>query len=168
VYAAHLEPLPSTIAGAPAITMTLTAPVSPTLTELTPTASASPTPIMVDAQPQPPLMDTPVSPQVRLPVEVVVAVERADRAPVARRGATPTPVAPVGIAGLRVELVNVFGDVLAEAVTPADGWIVFNRGAVADTALFIQIRALGLRTQLDAAALAQGRAEVMVGLPPIE
>ena len=72
------------------------------------------------------------------------------------------------MAGLRVELVTAFGDVLVEAVTPATGRVTFTRDVPADTALFVQVPALGLRTQLPPAEVAAGTTAVTIVVPPVK
>jgi hypothetical protein len=66
-----------------------------------------------------------------------------------------------------VQLVTAFGDVLVEAVTPATGRVTFTRDVPADTALFVQVPALGLRTQLPPAEVAAGTTAVMITVPPV-
>jgi hypothetical protein len=56
--------------------------------------------------------------------------------------ATPIPQRPM--AGLRIVLVNAFGDRIAEAITPASGVVVLNQLLPATTHLWVQIPALGL------------------------
>ena len=173
VYAAHLRPLPGAIEGAPVITatatlsttatMTPTAPITPSRVALAPTPTRAPA--VVEAVPEP-VTDEPAPPLTpRVPLRITVDVVGGTEAVRAGRGAMPTPATRVGVAGLRVEIVTVFGDVLVEAVTPANGRVTFTRDVLADTALFVRIPALGLRTQLVPEQVAGGAAGVTITLP---
>jgi len=62
------------------------------------------------------------------------------------QGAAATP-----LDGMRVQLVNVFGDVLAVAVTDGNGQVTLTVAVAPNTALTLQIPALGLRVPVDAA-----------------
>lgn len=66
---------------------------------------------------------------------------------------TPTPdpelvSGGVPIVGMRVQLVNVFGDVLVESVTSEEGEVVLTRAVMPGTAVFVQIPAVGMRAQV--------------------
>jgi hypothetical protein len=176
VYAAHLRPLPGTIEGAPVLTATATLSITTTSAPMVGTAPGTaappPTPTRAPAVVQAltePVTEEPAPPlPPRVPVAITVDVVEASAAPPERRrGATPTPAARSGVAGLRVELVTAFGDVLVEAVTPATGRVTFTRDVPADTALFVQVPALGLRTQLPPAEVAAGTTAVTITVPPV-
>ncbi len=174
VYAADLRPLPGAIAGAPAITTTTistTATVSstvghdPVVPAPSPTLTPMPDLAVVEAVPDPDVVEAAVPPPSRVPVEITVEVVEAMAAHPSRRGPTPTPAMPTRIAGMRVEIVTVFGDVLVEAVTPANGRVTFTRDVLADSALFVQIPALGLRMQLPPEHVASGHAQLTIAVP---
>jgi hypothetical protein len=64
----------------------------------------------------------------------------------------PTPVPDpnrvkggLPIENIRVQLVNVFGDILSEAVTLEDGMVTLSQAVPPDTALFVQLPAVGIR-----------------------
>jgi hypothetical protein len=66
---------------------------------------------------------------------------------------TPTPAPDlvsggVPIAGMRVQLVNVFGDVLVESVTSEEGDVVLTRAVMPGTAVYVQIPAVGIRARV--------------------
>ncbi|MBP1466729.1 SH3 domain-containing protein [Candidatus Chloroploca sp. M-50] len=61
---------------------------------------------------------------------------------------TPSP-GHSAFAGLRVQLVTVFGDILAEAVTPASGQVTLTTEVLPAMAVLVQIPAAGLRFPLD-------------------
>lgn len=76
---------------------------------------------------------------------------------------TPKPADLTPVVGVRVHLVNAFGDVLTEAVTPATGRINLTTEVAAGTALFVILPATGLRTPVDLA-----QPSVLVVLPTEE
>ena len=177
VYAAHLRPLPGAIAGAPVITATATLSITATSAPMVGTAPGTATPppmptrapAVVQALPEP-ATEEPAPPlPPRVPVAITVDVVEASAAPPERRrGATPTPAARRGVAGLRVELVTAVVDGLGEAVTPATGRVSVTRDVPADTALFVQVPALGLRTQLPPPEVAVGTTAVTIVVPPVK
>lgn len=59
----------------------------------------------------------------------------------------PAPALPMG--GVRVQLVTVFGDVLAEAVTPPSGTVRLTRDLDAGLAVFVRVSAAGLEVPID-------------------
>ncbi|MFV9505966.1 MAG: SH3 domain-containing protein [Oscillochloridaceae bacterium umkhey_bin13] len=76
---------------------------------------------------------------------VTVSVVALD--PAVALGPTPTratPTASTLLAGVRVQLLNAFGDVLAEAVTTGSGPVVLTRDIAAGAALFVRLPTLGL------------------------
>ena len=103
----------------------------------------------------------------RVPVEITVEIIEATAvSPALPRQASPTPTQHVGVAGMRVQVVTVFGDVLLDAVTPADGRVSFVRDVPSEIALYVQIPALGLRAQLPADEVAAGKTHVTIAVPP--
>ena len=64
---------------------------------------------------------------------------------------TPTPRAGglPPLSGMRVQLVNAFGDVLAEAITPDSGEVTLRRDLAPGTAVFIRIPSPGLQIAVD-------------------
>lgn len=79
---------------------------------------------------------------IELLVNVVVAGGELIKPTSTTRRETPVPREPVG--NVRVQLVNVFGDVLAEARTTSAGTVQFIRDIPTDAALVIRIPASGL------------------------
>lgn len=169
VYAPDLRPLPGTITGGPVITPTLTLTTTPTMTptlSISPTATLSPTTVAtVEAVPEALSSPTPVPVAPYVPVEITVEVVEAAPTPAGRKGPTPTPARGIGLAGMRVQIVTVFGELLVEAVTPADGRVTFTRDVPPNTALFVQIPALGLRTQVPADEVEAGETSVTIAVP---
>lgn len=123
---------------------TAVSPISPTLTSL-PQVTA------LDRTPLPP----PPTPAPRVPLAVTVRVGAANEPPVnltpnaVRAGLTPTPGAQRPLAGVRVQLVTVFGDLLAEAVTPASGEVTLTRDLPPEMAVLMRVPALGLESTVD-------------------
>ena len=176
VYAADLRPLPGAIEGAPLITTTVTLSTTATVTPAigldspvprpTPSPTAPPTMAVVEAIPEPHVVETAAPPPPRLPVEITVEVVEATAALSSRRGGpTATPATGVGVAGMRVQIVTVFGDVLVEAITPDTGRVTFTRDLPADLAVYVQIPALGLHTQLPPEDVTSGTAHLTVAIP---
>jgi hypothetical protein len=114
-----------------------------------------PTPHITALQPTPAAA---LAPTQRLPLAVSVVLVNSTpfgdnrTATPPRVGAgTPTPRAGGmrSIVGKRVQLVNAFGDVLAEAVTPENGEVTFTRDLDPDTAISIRVPAIGLEVPVD-------------------
>ena len=53
------------------------------------------------------------------------------------------------LSGVRIQLVNAFGDLLVEALTSATGLVTLTTELLPDTALFVQLPAAGLRIAVD-------------------
>jgi hypothetical protein len=95
----------------------------------------------------------PAAPQ-RIPTVVALTPTPLPAPPPAQRQALTVQVQLVAtaaqpLANVRVQLVNVFGDVLAEAVTRADGTIDLPADVAPGTALFVRVPALGLSAPVD-------------------
>lgn len=150
------SPTPTTSEMAPAPSAAVTA---------TPIASAgsaahSPTPATlrvapIDPLPQAALPEVPLRLSRTVSVTVVAATQVFTSTPTTLR-ATPHPQRT--IAGVRVQLVNAFGDVLAEAVTPASGPVTLTREIDADAALFLRLPAVGIEVQV-------GQTEMLIAIP---
>lgn len=126
------------------------------------TAEAQPSPALpalrvepIEPLPQAALPEAPVRVSRSVSVTVVVATQAPVKTPTSLK-ATPVPQRP--IAGVRVQLVNAFGDVLAEAVTPANGPVILTREVDDDTALFLRLPAVGIEVQAD-------QPEVQIAVP---
>jgi hypothetical protein len=123
-------------------------------TRPTPVASAIPTPrpqpqvTRLDPLPIPPAL--PAAPRNTLAVEVTLLVAEPGAA---ATGSTvrPTPIAQQPLAGVRVQLVTALGDVLAEAVTPANGRVTLMRDVTPGSAVLLRIPALGIEVGVDPA-----------------
>jgi hypothetical protein len=101
----------------------------------------------------PALPPAPPSPVERVPFTLLVAVAATDRPPgrSAMIGiATPTPDLQQPIAGVRVQLVNVFGDLLAEGLTDAQGEARLRRDVRPGDALVVRVPAWGVELPLAA------------------
>lgn len=90
-----------------------------------------------------------VAPAQRVPLAVTVSLVVAAAEASPGGGATPTARPP--IAGVRVQLTDAFGDVLAEAVTPAGGRVTLTRDLAPGTALVVRVPAAGLEVPVDPA-----------------
>jgi len=147
------------------------APASPTPSEptTTRTATRSPTPatsndarsLVVDAlDPLPPPALPMPEQQVAVTLEVQVVTTHQ---PLTVSGdqpvATPLPATLEPLANLRVQLINAFGDVLAEALTSASGAVTLSAEVAPGTALLLQLPAIGVQT-----AVAPGQTAVQVVL----
>jgi hypothetical protein len=116
----------------------------------TATPRAAPHVQRLDPLPLPPL-PTP-APRTPLVVSItllgstgVVAVQPTPGRP------TPTSTPSQRLAAIRVQLVNAFGDTLAEGVTPTSGQLTLSRDLVPGIAVFVRVPALGLQVALDPA-----------------
>jgi hypothetical protein len=171
VYAPDVRPLPGTITGglviSPTLALTTTATVIPTVS-ISPTATTVPSAVAtVEAVREDLSSSTAVPAAPYVPVEITVEVVEAVPTPSGRKGPTPTPAKGTGMAGMRVQIVTVFGELLVEAVTQADGRVTFTRDVPPNTALFVQMPALGLRTQLPAGEVETGKTSVTIAVPPL-
>jgi len=87
----------------------------------------------------------------RVPVTLSVRIVATDRPPTSTRtvgGATPTPDLRQPLGGVRVQLCNVFGDVLAEGLTDAQGAVRLSRDLAPNEAIVVQLPAWGLSVPL--------------------
>jgi hypothetical protein len=95
----------------------------------------------------PPATPSPAHQRVELVVELVQGpVETRNRAGLPR--ATPQGQRPLG--QVRVQLVTVFGDVLAEALTGTHGQVRLSRELAPGVAAYVQVPVLGIQTPIDA------------------
>ncbi len=91
----------------------------------------------------------------RIPLAVSVLLvgsgtTAATASPLALGALTPTPRAGgPPLPGIRVQLVNAFGDVLAEAITPDSGEVTLRRDLDPGTAVFIRLPSPGLQIPVD-------------------
>lgn len=89
----------------------------------------------------------------RVPVALTVTVLATDQPPTGRSTlglATPTPDRHQPIARVRIQLVTVFGDVLAEGLTDAHGEVQLSRDVPAGAALHVRIPAWGVELPIEA------------------
>jgi hypothetical protein len=115
--------------------------------------AASPSPAAlrvapIDPLPQSVLPEAPVRASRTVSVTVVASPQAPARTPTAPPPGGPPPQPQRTIAGMRVQLVNAFGDILAEAVTPANGPVTLTREVDADIALFLRLPAIGIEVQV--------------------
>jgi len=119
--------------------------------ESLPTAGPSQTSgrqIQVTALPPLPITDL-TPPVVSITRAVTVSLRMSTVAPPSKTpipGQKTTPIPSTPVVGLRIQLVNAFGDLLAEAIAPASGEVVLTREITPETALFVRLPALGLLT----------------------
>jgi hypothetical protein len=117
-------------------------------------ANALPTPHSIALQATP--VAAPAQAQrISLAVSVLLVNSGATAAtatPLALGVGTPTPRAGglPPLPGMRVQLVNAFGDVLAEAITPDSGEVTLRRDLAPGTAVFIRVPSPGLQVAVDA------------------
>ncbi len=134
---------------------------SPTQTVLSATEVAQPTAATTRSLPRITALDpAPLPPPGRLParqqltVAVTALVQRGATLPTpppSRPTPTPLPGSQRPLAGLRVQLVNVFGDLLAEAITNSDGRVQLTRDMPPLVAAHLRIPALGIDLPVDPA-----------------
>lgn len=144
-----------------------------TAAPLTGTATSSPTAASPTGETQSPAIATlvplpritaldpaPLPPPARLParqqltVAVTALVQRGSVIPTPPPGRptpTPLPGSQRPLAGLRVQLVNIFGDLLAEAITNSDGRVQLTRDMPPLVAAHLRIPALGIDLPVDPA-----------------
>jgi len=97
-------------------------------------------------------IDPPQSAALRASITVSVTVIAANDLPGAAplssaRTPTPSPVTPRE--GIRIQLVNAFGDVLTEAVTGPSGQVALTRELAESSTLFVRLPAAGLEVAVD-------------------
>jgi hypothetical protein len=100
----------------------------------------------------PALPEPPPPPVARVPFAVTVTIAASDRPPSggALGFATPTPDLSRPIARVRAQLVNVFGDLLAEGLTSDQGAVTLNHDVRSGDALLIRVPAWGVEIPLTA------------------
>ncbi len=118
-----------------------------------PVANALPAPRVVALQTTPAAAPAQAQ-RISLAVSVLLVNSGATTAtatPLAIGAGTPTPRAGglPPLAGMRVQLVNAFGDVLAEAITPESGEVTLRRDLAPGTAVFIRVPSPGLQIPVD-------------------
>ena len=130
--------------------------VSPTTTVALPTTSAdgtsagstpaaTPSPAAGKVLPLTPLLSLPVPAAPVAPREafaLTVVLQATSSA--TNTGPTPTPSRAAGLDGMRVQLVDALGDVLAEGVTRDGGRLVLARDLAPNTAVWVRVPAVGI------------------------
>jgi hypothetical protein len=111
------------------------------------------TPIVVLVQPLDPVLPPPVPSAlprvaVALTVEVIAGPPPSDPP---FGGPTPTPDRRQQLGGVHVQLVNAFGDVLAEARTDGEGRVRLSRDVAPTDALWVQLPAWGIAVPVEPA-----------------
>ncbi len=170
VYAADLKPQEGTIKRAKGQAATSAPSSVPTADgQIPPVPAAEPSTAATDnatatvqqLDPVPP--PAPAAHASRLPVSVTVDVVAATGNAKTSTNGTPVPRRP--IARVRVQLVNVFGEVLAEALTPATGRVTLTTDVPVEAAVYIQIPGAGLRSQVNQDHATAGKGPVTIELP---
>jgi hypothetical protein len=82
----------------------------------------------------------------RMPLAVTVLVLQSSNRVISEKD-PPSTLKPM--TGVRVQLIDAFGDVLTEAVTPANGQVTLTRDIEADSGVYIRIPALGVQVAAD-------------------
>jgi hypothetical protein len=90
----------------------------------------------------------PEAPPASRTIAVTVTLRLAGAAPSTRAATRVTPVPGVPVARQRVQLVNAFGDVLAEALTPEDGQVTFTHAVTSGAGLWVRLPAPGLLVEV--------------------
>lgn len=116
-------------------------------------ANTLPTPRVAALQALPVTAPTPAQ-RTSLAVSVLLLNSRATTVTasgLAVEAGTPTPRAGglPPLSGMRVQLVNAFGDLLAEAITPGSGEVTLRRDLAPGTAVFIRVPGPGLQVPVD-------------------
>lgn len=116
-------------------------------------ATTQPTPALprITALEPMPASAPPVPARIPLALSVSLAAHAVTAAPTGRAVPTPAPGTITPLAGVRVQLITVFGDVLAEAITNSAGQISFSRDLPPGTAALLRIPALGILAPVDPA-----------------
>jgi hypothetical protein len=149
-----------------------TAVVSPTASLPTQSAPAAPATSMPSSVPTQairvrevaplPLEPAPAAPpRASLTVSVTLVVAPALPPTTGASGRTPTPAPATPLAGLRVQLMDAFGDLLAEAISGANGRVTFTHDVEAGSSLAVRIPAAGLEVPVD-----QKQPAVTITIPP--
>jgi hypothetical protein len=87
------------------------------------------------------------TPSARTALTITVQVRAA--LPPDERPRTATPADTGALSGVRVQIVDAFGNLLTEALTAANGHVTLSVAVAADQALWVQLPAAGLRVALD-------------------
>lgn len=133
--------------AAPGATALLTTTAALPAGTVAPTAETAP-PTVTRIEPLPPPAAAPPPTRITrsVAIQVLAAANQTRRT---TSGRTPTPSAEAGIAGVRVQLVNAFDDVLVEGITDARGSVTLTRDVLPGTALRVPLPALGFEHDLD-------------------
>jgi hypothetical protein len=126
-------------------------------------SSNAASPQVVTTELDPALPPPPSPPAARVPFALSVAVAATDRPSTGNSVlgfATPTPDMRLPVARVRIQLLNVFGDVLAEGLTDAQGTTQLRRDVRPGDALLVRIPAWGIEI-----ALAANQNSLIVTIP---
>ena len=126
--------------------------------------SALPTPHLIALQATPAAAPT-QAPRIPLSVSLLLVnngTSAATATPVGLGAPTPRAGGLPPLAGIRVQLVDAFGDVLAEAITPDSGEVTLRRDLAPGTAVFIRVPSPGLQVPVD---LNQPASQLTIALP---
>jgi hypothetical protein len=111
----------------------------------------------------PALPPPPPAPAARVPVVIAVTIVATDHPPSGGSAlgmATPTPDMRQPVRGVRVQIANAFGEVLAEGLTDASGAVRLSRDLRPTEALQVVIPAWGLTIPL-----ASGQTSLILTVP---
>jgi hypothetical protein len=131
----------------------ITQPITPTTLTTSASGGQAAAPRVVVTRLDPALPPPLPPPAARVPFALTVTVVATNR-PLSSGSAlgfaTPTPDLRQPVADVRVQLVNVFGDVLAEGLTSAQGGVALSRDVRPGDALLVRIPAWGVELPLAA------------------
>jgi hypothetical protein len=82
----------------------------------------------------------------RIPLSLTVQVFQSTNRVISEKD-PPSTLKPMS--GIRVQLVNAFGDVLTEAVTPSSGQVTLTRDVEAGSVVYVRMPALGTQVAVD-------------------
>jgi hypothetical protein len=82
----------------------------------------------------------------RISVALTVVVLQSSKAVISPKD-PPSTLKPLG--GVRVQLINAFGDVLTEALTPASGQVTLTRDIAVGSGVFVRLVALGTQVAVE-------------------
>jgi hypothetical protein len=138
------------ISGSPEASMSLQPTV---ITTARPTVAAETGPQIDVVELDPILPPPPAVPGPRVPLTLrttIVASNRPTGGTNPLGLATPTPDLSAPVSGVRLQIVNVFGDLLAEGMTGTDGTVRLSRDVQPDAQLLVRVPAWGLSLPLTA------------------
>ncbi len=145
-YGPHIRPLGTALSATPAGSAAVSTTALPSEPGQAPATTTLPAQITITRLADRPLPAAPTAlPHMTLALVVQLGVlTTPSTRSAAAHSIQPTLPPFLPIVGMRVQLVNVFGDVLSEVLTPSSGQVTLTRAVAPDTALHIRLPAAGL------------------------